>query len=137
MVAGWLPRGYALTLGLVALGVSGSLNWWFDNYFCIGLSALAGALVLGSLPRIVSTLQWRYTGLLGLGLVFLMLNRPYEGCCVALPAVLVLLWDLRSTGWKTVAGLAVVPVSCWRSLLPGSSSTTGEEPGTHCSSPTC
>ena len=58
MVSAWLPRPYALVAGLIALAITGNLNWWFDNYFCIALASLGGTLVLGSLPRIAATRSW-------------------------------------------------------------------------------
>jgi hypothetical protein len=109
MVSGWLPRGYALAAGLVSLAICANFNWWFDNYFCIALPALGGALVLGSLPRIESRRDLASVSLLGIGLVILILTRPYEGFCISFPCVLVLLWKLRSAGWKKILSLSALP----------------------------
>ena len=95
MVSGWLPRGYALAASIIAMLLVYNGNWWFDNYFCLGLPALGGALVLGSIPRIYRSRSLRSTVLLGLGLVILMLTRPYEGALFSIPLVAVLLWSLR------------------------------------------
>ena len=108
-VSAWLPRSYALLAGVLAIAFSGSMNWWFDNYFCLGLSCLGTTLVLGSLPRIQRSESWRETWPLALGLVILMLTRPYEGFCVALPLILVLLWKLRRAGLPKIASLSALP----------------------------
>lgn len=95
MVSGWLPRGYALAASVIAMVLVYNGNWWFDNYFCLGLPALGGALVLGSIPRIYRSRHLRPTVLLGAGLTILMLTRPYEGALFSIPLVAVLLWCLR------------------------------------------
>jgi hypothetical protein len=110
MVSAWLPRGYALVASIITIGITGSLNWWFDNYFCLALTALGGTLVLGSLPRIASSRSWKSTLPLASGLMILMLTRPYEGFCVAFPCVLVLVWQLRAVGIRKLASLAAIPV---------------------------
>jgi hypothetical protein len=65
---------------------------------------------MGSLPRILARKTWLSTLPLGAGLTLFMLTRPYEGCMVSLPAVLVLLWNLRPAGWKYITVLASVPL---------------------------
>jgi hypothetical protein len=109
MVSGWLPRTYALTAGIVALGVTETMNWWFDNYFCIALTALAMACVLGSLPRIYRRRDVLSTLPLALGLCVLVLTRPYEGACVSVPCVVALIWRLKDGGWGRIAKLAALP----------------------------
>ena len=110
-VSAWLPRSWALLAAGLALGFTGSFQWWFDNYFCLGLSCLATTLVLGSLPRIARDPKPRHTLPLAIGLVALMLTRPYEGFCVAFPCVLVLLWQLRRAGVARLLALATLPSS--------------------------
>ncbi len=111
MTAAWLPRPYALAAGIVAIAVTESMNWWFDNYFCIALPALAGALVLGSLPRIAARRTAAATLPLGVGLVILMMTRPYEGVCLTLPPVLVLIWHLRAAGIRRLLALSAPPLA--------------------------
>ena len=110
-VSAWLPRSYALLASGLALAFSGTMNWWFDNYFCLGLSCLGTTLVLGSLPRILAARRWQSTAPLAVGLVMLMLTRPYEGFCVTFPMVLVLLWRLRPAGAGRIVKLAALPVA--------------------------
>jgi hypothetical protein len=111
MVCGWLPRSTALLVAFLAAMIACTGNWWFDNYFCIGLPVLAGCLVLGSLPRILRRKRWSATLPLTIGLAMLMLTRPWEGAMLSLPCVLVLLTLLRRAGWKRIASLAVLPLA--------------------------
>jgi hypothetical protein len=111
MVSAWLPRPYALVASLIAIGITGSLSWWLDNYFCVALASLGAALVLGSLPRILDRRTWHSTVALGTGLLVLIFTRPYEGFCVAFPCVLVLLWNLRRAGAGKLISLAAFPLS--------------------------
>lgn len=108
MVSGWLPRRYALAASAVAMLLVYNGNWWFDNYFCLGLPALGGALVLGSVPRIVRSQKLRSTVPLGLGLVILMLTRPYEGALFSIPLVAMLVWSLRRRPWQFIAARAAL-----------------------------
>ena len=111
MAAGWLPRSTALLLAFLAALVACNGNWWFDNYFCIGLPGLAGCLVLGSLPRIFRRRQWTSTIPLAIGLAILMLTRPLEGGTLAVPCILALLILLRRAGWKCIGALAALPLA--------------------------
>lgn len=108
-ISGWLPRRYALVIGILALAICFNWNSWFDNYFCLGILGIAGALVLGSLPRILHRKTIASTLPLGIGLALFLFTRPYEGCMVSLPAVLVLLWNLKRSGWKRIGALAAMP----------------------------
>ena len=114
MVAGWLPRGYAVAAGFAAMALTvASTDWWFDNYFCIALPALAGAMVLGAVPRIAARRHGagvlRSTAILGVGLAALILTRPYEGFMISFPCVAVLVWDLRPAGLRRLGKLACIP----------------------------
>jgi hypothetical protein len=110
MVSAWLPRPYALVSSFIAIGTAGNMNWWFDNYFVVALPALGTTLVLGSLPRILTRRTWQSSLPLGMGLLILMFTRPYEGLCVALPCLLVLLWQLRTAHSIELLSLATAPL---------------------------
>jgi hypothetical protein len=111
MVSGWLPRRYGVAAGLLALAITGNMHWWFDNYFCIALSSLGCALVVGSVPRIACRRRWQTGCVMGLGLAILMLVRPYEGFCVAFPCVAVMVWSMRGAGWRKIGALAAGPLA--------------------------
>lgn len=111
-VAGWLPRPYALVMGIVALCVCFDWNWWFDNYFCIAAQGIGGALVIGSVPRILRRKTWLSTLPFALGSALLVLTRPYEGSLVAIPCGLAILWKLHGVSMRRltflVSGTAVI-----------------------------
>jgi len=93
MLQGWLPPGWALLGGvLVALRLA-ILSYWLDSYWGGSLPALAGALVLGSLPRLRRRLRMRDAFLLALGVAILANSRPYEGLLLSIPvAIAMLVW---------------------------------------------
>lgn len=69
----------------------GLFSYWINTYTGGGfISALAGALVLGALPRLMKTARFRYGLLMAVGIVLLIVNRPYEGMLLCLPVAVVL-----------------------------------------------
>ena len=77
-------------------------------------AAFGGALVLGSLPRLMKTGRFRYGLLMGIGIALLILTRPYEGVLLCLPVAVVLgRWIFKGKN-RTPPGVltrrAVVPL---------------------------
>jgi hypothetical protein len=91
MLQAWLPPTWALLGGMIAILHLGLFSYWINTYSGGGsLSALGGALVLGSLPRLTKTAKFRYGLLMAIGIVLLATTRPYEGLLLCLPVAFVL-----------------------------------------------
>ena len=86
MLQAWLPPGWALLGGFIAVMRIGLFSYWTNTYTGGGsVSALGGALVLGAFPRLTRTGRLRYAILLGLGIALLSISRPYEGVLICVP----------------------------------------------------
>ena len=102
MLRAWTTPGWALAGGVLAPCEFGPLNLWMNCYWGGAVSAAAGCLVFGALPRLLREARRRDAMLLGLGLGLQFLSRPYES----------LLLDL------CVVAYLYVQRGEWRRLLP-------------------
>ena len=90
MLQAWLPPGWALLGGFLAVVRLGLFSYWIDSYAGGAVAAIGGALVFGALPRILRGFRARDFFWMALGIVLLANSRPYEGALICVPAVLVL-----------------------------------------------
>ncbi|MBZ5676114.1 MAG: hypothetical protein LAP61_17875 [Acidobacteriia bacterium] len=95
MFQGWLPPGWALLGGMLAVIRLGLFSNWVNGYYGGAIAATGGALVLGALPRmrrVKDGANARDGMLMALGAIILANSRPYEGLLVCAPAVAWLCW---------------------------------------------
>src|SRR5579872_7173245 len=82
MLRGWVSPGWALIGGLLAAIQFGPLCQWMNLYWGGAVSAIAGCLVFGAIPRLRSGSRMPAI-LLGSGLGLQLLTRPFEGALLA------------------------------------------------------
>jgi hypothetical protein len=112
MLQGWVPSGWAVLGGLLAIIRLATFSYWANSYLGGAVAAIGGALVLGALPRIKRQQRIADALLMGLGLAILGTSRPYEGFFFCLPIALVLfIWMLARAG-------PTLSVSMRRVILP-------------------
>jgi hypothetical protein len=97
MLQAWLPPTWALLGGFLAVLRLGLFSYWINSYSGgAPIAVLGGALVLGSMPRLIRAAQVRHGLLLALGIAMLVLSRPYEGLLLCVPVAIALgHWVLR------------------------------------------
>ena len=109
MLRAWTTPGWALTGGLLAVFTFGPLNLWMNGYWGGAVSAVAGCLVFGALPRLRDSGRTRDAVWLGLGLGLQLLSRPFEFLFLA-ASVLVFGRQIRRR-LAAVAMLALLPAA--------------------------
>ena len=97
MLRAWTTPGWALVGGLVAVWQFGPLSEWMNGYWGGAVSAAAGCLVFGALPRLREG-RIRDAALLGLGVGLQLLTRPYESILLVASVILFFLPLLRQRG---------------------------------------
>ncbi|MCU1293392.1 MAG: hypothetical protein JWP08_2242, partial [Bryobacterales bacterium] len=89
---GWTSPGWALAGGVFAMMQFGPLSYWTNSYWGGAVSACAGCLVFGSLPRWNTHRHGMYALLLGLGLALELITRPFEFLFLLTAVALALPW---------------------------------------------
>ncbi|HUE00371.1 MAG TPA: hypothetical protein VMR62_12425 [Bryobacteraceae bacterium] len=107
MLLAWTTPGWALVGGFLAVIQFGPLRYWMNTYWGGAVSAAAGCLVCGSLPRLRARWRIRDGLLLGLGIGIQLLTRPFE--CVLLVLAVILYFApalAKPAEWRQLARVA-------------------------------
>jgi hypothetical protein len=115
MLQAWLPPGWALLGGILAILRIGLFSYWINSFSAASsLAAFAGALVLGAMLRLVRKPRALEAILLGVGMGLLVISRPYEGVLLCLPVALYLghwaFFGKNRPAPARLARLAAIPV---------------------------
>jgi hypothetical protein len=114
MLRAWTTPVWALIGGLLTVCEFGPLNEWMNIYWGGAVTAAAGCLIFGALPRLLKEARRRDAVLLGAGLGLHLLTRPYEFIFVSLSAA-AFLFLFRGDDWRRLA--RTVPLALL-ALLP-------------------
>ena len=130
MLRGWTSPGWALAGGFLAVMEFGPLCQWMNSYWGGSLSAAAGCLVFGTLPRLRAAGRRRDAILLGLGLAIHLLTRPYETIFLGISVVLYFVPVLKTAAdrrqlTRAAAVAAVVVASAMGLMLLQNRAVTG------------
>ncbi|HZT38428.1 MAG TPA: hypothetical protein VFA28_11050 [Bryobacteraceae bacterium] len=80
MMQGWLPPAWALYGTLIAVLKFGVVGFWMNSYVGGAVPGFAGALLIGSLPRLCGSAPRAFhAALFACAVVLLMNSRPFEG----------------------------------------------------------
>jgi len=124
MLQAWVPPGWALLGGLLAVMRLGMFSYWSDSFWGGAVAATGGALLLGALARVMRFERFRDVILMGLGLVILANSRPYEGFIFSLPvafALFIWIFERSQAFWERFRHV-IVPLASI--ILLGTLATT-------------
>jgi hypothetical protein len=128
MLQAWVPPAWALFGALLAVFRFGIASYWVNGYYGGCLAALAGALALGSYPRLLRDPKVSTSFLFGLGVAIIGYTRPFEGLAVAVPAavgIAIAMFRGKAPLWLGVPATAVVLAGVL-GLLAYSKAVTGD-----------
>ncbi len=113
MLRGWMTPGWAFVGGLLAVAEFGPLCYWMNCYWGGAVSASAGCLALGSLPRLLARPRLRYGATLGVGMGVQLLTRPFEFLLLCLAVIVFLVAPLiRNRALLKPIGIACLATAC-------------------------
>lgn len=96
MLQAWVPPRWATLGGLLIAVNPRMIEWWGQTYYGGAVAMLGGALVFGSLRRLVREYRVGSSIALAIGLIILANSRPYEGLLASIPSAVV----LTANAWR-------------------------------------
>lgn len=124
MLRAWTTSGWALVGALLAAIEFGPLNQWMNSFWGGAVTACAGCLVFGALPRIRDGgARASYAALLGLGIGISWLCRPYETIFLIL-SILLFRLSARSIAIAALVALPALGISLLQNKAVTGSWTT-------------
>ncbi|MBV9267845.1 MAG: hypothetical protein JO061_16880 [Acidobacteriaceae bacterium] len=124
MLRAWTTCGWALVGACLAIMLFGPVCYWSNCYWGGAVSASAGCLVFGSLPRLTKIPRTASALLLGIGLAAQLLTRPFEFLLLAVSAVTFFSLD-RAILNRTVAVCAIPLLAAGGLILLQNKRVTG------------
>jgi len=130
MLRAWTTPEWSLIGGLLAVMQFGPLNQWINTYYGGMVSAAAGCVIFGALPRLKNTRfnksgGKRYALLLGAGLGVQVLARPFETVLIGLGVLAYLVWE-QLPFWRTIAVAALAAAPAFGFILLHNHAVTGQ-----------
>lgn len=130
MLQAWMPPAWALVGGLIASLQIGIGSYWMNSYVGgAAAPAMAGALLLGAMPRFLRKPRRGAAVIFAIAVVLLVNSRPFEGVVLSVVSFgTALLWRRKASlgspqiRWPVFAPAALVLLSgaafttyyCWR-----------------------
>lgn len=111
MLCGWLEPVWALVGGLYVVMQFGPLNQWTNTFWGGAISAAAGCLVFGAIPRLWRGPRVLDAVLLGVGCGLQILTRPFESVILAvvIAVPMIMLFRRQPRRITAVTLLAISP----------------------------
>lgn len=95
MLLAWVTPGWAFLGSTLLIFNMGVLSLWANSYWGGAAAAVAGCLIFGAIPRLIDEPQGRNGLVLGIGLSYLALIRPFETALLG-PCLLALAFLYRN-----------------------------------------
>jgi hypothetical protein len=113
MLRVWFPPRvvfWVSVMSVIQLNILGHMmptahyGYWGQSYWGGAVAALGGFLSYGAWGRLRNVLSWKFSVILGIGVILLANSRPYEGLLAMLPIMLFITRDILldfSIAWQT------------------------------------